>query len=88
MTLTFFGISETSATITTQKIFSSQMNRLGYKSLWSTPVADHSLRSDGRPSLRGKAGGVALNCYQDCHVGMRMAQFPINGLPAVESFIR
>ena len=61
-----FGISETSATITTQKIFSSQMNRLGYKSLWSTPVADHSLRSDGRPSLRGKAGGVALLSRLSC----------------------
>ena len=55
-----FGISETSATITTQKIVTAQTNRFGYKSLWSTPVEDHTLRSDGRPSLRGKAGGVAV----------------------------
>ena len=52
--------SETSATATGQKSFAKQIRKLYPRVLWSQPFPDHHEKSDGTPSLRGKASGVAL----------------------------
>ena len=61
-----FCISETSATLPTQKILSSQMNKHRFKTLWTNPVEEHTQRIDGKISLRGKAAGVALMSRRAC----------------------
>eukprot|EP00438_Fugacium_kawagutii_P030649 Skav221855 [mRNA] locus=scaffold1175:104647:110856:+ [translate_table: standard] len=52
--------SETAATGVAQSIFGKSIrNSLPYQT-WSNPVQDHVVRSDGAPSLRGKAGGTCI----------------------------
>eukprot|EP00435_Cladocopium_sp_Y103_P014298 s1780_g3.t1 len=52
--------SETAATKVVQRNFASSMKTVGFRSLWSVPLEDRVARSDGMPSYRGKASGVAL----------------------------
>ena len=51
--------SETAATHPAQKLFSFNMRQVGFRSQWSAPVPEKFARSDGQPSLRGQALGVA-----------------------------
>ena len=51
--------SETAATKVAQKIFSSNVRQWNFKPVWSTPVQEKTVRTDGMPSLRGQATGVA-----------------------------
>ena len=51
--------SETSATKPAQKLFTFNMRQQGFRSVWSQPVRDKFPRSDGQPSMRGHASGVA-----------------------------
>lgn len=55
-----FVAAETSATTSAQRSFNRQIRKLYSKQLWSQPVPDHREKTDGTPSLRGKASGVAL----------------------------
>lgn len=59
-----FAASETSATATAQASFSRRIRRLCPRLLWSQPVPDHRVKTDGTPSMRGKASGVALLTQQ------------------------
>eukprot|EP00435_Cladocopium_sp_Y103_P036708 s2370_g9.t1 len=52
--------SETSATAKAQLQFTTQIRKIFSRVHWSPPVAPHKPKSDGTPSLRGKASGVAL----------------------------
>ena len=52
--------SETAATRPAQKLFSHNMRQANMRSQWSCPVPEKTVRSDGQPSLRGQATGVAL----------------------------
>jgi len=52
--------SETAATLAVQRQFANAMRHIGFRSKWSVPAPDRVQRSDGLPSLRGKATGVGL----------------------------
>ena len=58
--LDVFSASETAATKAVQRQFATAMRHVGFRSKWSVPLADRVVRSDGQPSLRGKASGVGL----------------------------
>ena len=51
--------AETAATKLGQKIFAGNVRQWGYRTVWSPPVPEKFARSDGMPSLRGQATGVA-----------------------------
>ena len=51
--------SETSATNVIQKQVTFEMNKRGYQSFWSPPVAPKRSTVDNRPSFRGEAVGSA-----------------------------
>ena len=51
--------AETAATPLAQKVFGAQMRKIGMRSAWSQPVGEKVSRTDGQPSLRGNASGVA-----------------------------
>ena len=58
--ITTFVAAETSATLMAQKAFQSKIRSKGFTVSWSPPVPDQKQRSDGAPSYRGKASGVAV----------------------------
>ena len=58
-----FTASETSATEMSQKIVTSKFRQDQLKIKWSPPVPDRTARTDGAPSMRGKAAGVAIFAY-------------------------
>eukprot|EP00438_Fugacium_kawagutii_P019348 Skav204105 [mRNA] locus=scaffold1472:214438:219609:+ [translate_table: standard] len=72
--LDIISVAETAATGITQKQFSYQMHRSGYKTCWSAPVPEFRSRIDGQESTRGKALGVA--CIS--HLPMRIIQGTIS----------
>ena len=58
--LDIVAASEIAATSPAQKLFSFHMRQSHMRSQWSCPVPEKTVRSDGQPSLRGQATGVAL----------------------------
>ena len=51
--------AETAATKKAQSLFSANARAWGYRTVWSIPAPEKTVRSDGLPSLRGQATGVA-----------------------------
>ena len=51
--------AETAATKVAQNQFASQIRPSGYRCVWSQPVGEKFQRTDGLPSFRGNAVGVA-----------------------------
>ena len=51
--------AETAATPLGQKLFGAQLRSIGMKTVWSQPVGEKIVRTDGQQSLRGNASGVA-----------------------------
>ena len=58
--------SETSATNVIQKQVTFDMNKHGYQSFWSLPVAPKRNTIDNRPSFRGEAVGSAVFSSLPC----------------------
>ena len=55
-----FCAAETAATKPAQRMFGHTMRQYGCKTIWSPPVCEKIVRTDGQASLRGQASGVAV----------------------------